>query len=187
MAEDREIVGLYWERQEKAIRATQEKYGRYLMKIAQNILPDPADREECINDVYLKAWSSIPPHRPEVLSTYLGKLTRERAIDIHRKNHSQKRGGSEYALSLSELEEILPAGDTTVTEAERHRLDLVLDAWLRTLSPEMRKVFVSRYFYADPVRDIASHLGLSESKVKSMLFRARNGLKEQLIEEGFLC
>ena len=187
MPEDRELVALYWERDENAIRATQEKYGRYLAKIAQNILPDRLDWEECVNDVYLKAWSSMPPHRPEVLSTYLGKLARERAIDIYRKNHSQKRGGSEYALSLSELEEILPAGDATAEEAERNRLDRVLDGWLRALSPEMRKVFVSRYFYSDPVRDIARNLHMSESKVKSMLFRARKGLGRRLTEEGFEC
>lgn len=187
MPEDREIVELYWKRSEEAIRMTREKYGRYLAKIAQNILPAPEDREECLNDVYLKAWNSMPPHRPEVLSTYLGKLTRERAIDLYRKNHSQKRGGSEYALSLSELEEVLPAGDTTVEEAEGRRLDRVLEDWLRTLSPETRKVFVSRYFYSDPVRDIARNLNMSESKVKSMLFRARKGLGKRLTEEGFEC
>lgn len=187
MPEDREIVALYWERDEKAIRLTQEKYGRYLTKIARNILPDQSDWEECVNDVYLKAWSSIPPHRPEVLSAYLGKLARERAIDLYRKSHSQKRGGSEYAISLSELEEILPDRDTTVETAERNRLDRVLDDWLRTLPPEMRKVFVSRYFYSDPVKDIARNLHISESKVKSMLFRSRKGLGKRLTEEGFLC
>lgn len=187
MPEDREIVALYWEREERAIQLTQEKYGRYLTKIVRNILPAPEDWEECVNDVYLKAWSSIPPHRPQVLSAYLGKLARERAIDLYRKNHSQKRGGSEYAISLSELEEILPDRDTTAEAAERNRLDRALDDWLRTLSPEMRKVFVSRYFYSDPVKDIARNLNISESKVKSMLFRARKGLGKRLTEEGFLC
>lgn len=187
MPEDREIVALYWERDENAVRKTQEKYGRYLAKIVRNILPAPEDQEECVNDVYLKAWSSMPPHHPEVLSTYLGKLARERAIDLYRKNHSQKRGVGEYALSLSELEEVLPDRDTTLEEAERRRLDSVLDAWLRTLPGETRKAFVGRYFYADPVKDIAACLGVSESKVKSMLFRARKALRKRLTEEGFSC
>ncbi|MBP3519914.1 MAG: sigma-70 family RNA polymerase sigma factor [Oscillospiraceae bacterium] len=187
MPEDREIVALYWEREESAIQKTQEKYSRYLTKIVRNILPDPEDQAECVNDVYLKAWSSMPPHRPEVLSTYLGKLARETAIDRYRKNRSQKRGMGEYALSLSELAEVLPDRDTTVDEAESRRLDQVLDAWLRTLPGETRKAFVSRYFYADPVKDIAACLGASESKVKSMLFRARKGLRKRLTEEGFSC
>ena len=105
MPEDREIIVLYWARNEGAIRKTQEKYGRYLTKILRNILPGPEDWEECLNDVYLKAWNSIPPHEPQVLSAYLGKLARERAIDLYRKSRSQKRVGSEYALSLSELED----------------------------------------------------------------------------------
>lgn len=187
MPEDREIVALFWAREEKAIRWTAEKYGRYLTKIAQNILPSPEDWEECVNDVYLKAWNSIPPHRPEVLSAYLGKLARERAIDLYRKSRSRKRGGSEYALSLSELEEVLPDRDTTVAGAESRCLDSVLDAWLRTLPGEMRKAFVGRYFYADSVKDIAAYLGMSESKVKSMLFRARKALRKRLTEEGFSC
>lgn len=185
MPEDREIVALFWAREEKAIRWTAEKYGRYLTKIAQNILPSPEDWEECVNDVYLKAWNSIPPHHPEVLSAYLGKLARERAIDLYRKSRSQKRGVGEYALSLSELEEVLPAGDTTLEEAERRRLDSVLDEWLRELPAQARAVFVSRYFYADPVKEIASNLGIGESKVKSMLFRARKELRKRLGEEGF--
>lgn len=187
MPEDREIVALFWDREEDAIRRTAEKYGRYLTKIARNILPSPEDWEECVNDVYLKAWNSIPPHRPEVLSAYLGKLARERAIDLYRKSHSQKRGGTEYALSLSELEEVLHAGDTTLAEAERRRLDSVLDVWLRELPYQTRTVFVSRYFYADPVKEIASNLGMSESKVKSMLFRTRKELGKRLREEGFSC
>lgn len=187
MAEDREIIGLYRARDEGAIRKTQEKYGRYLTGILRNILPAPEDWEECLNDVYLKAWNSIPPHEPQVLPAYLGKLARERAIDLYRKNHSRKRGGAEYALSLSELEEVLPAGDTTVEEAEARRLDRVLDSWLRALPAQTRQVFVSRYFYADPVKDIAVCMGASESKVKSMLFRARKDLRKRLTEEGFLC
>ena len=99
--EDRQIVALYWDRNEAAIDHTDKKYGKYLAKIAFNILSDREDTQESVNDTYLAAWNSIPPNKPTVLSTYLGKLTRRISIDRFRKKSSQKRGGGEYALSLS--------------------------------------------------------------------------------------
>ena len=109
---DAQIVELYHARDEKAIRETQTKYQKYLMKIAFNVLHDPADSEESVNDTYLAAWNSMPPQRPAVLSAYLGKLTRRISIDLFRKKNRQKRKGSEYTVSLTELEECVSGGET---------------------------------------------------------------------------
>ena len=109
---DAQIVELYHARDEKAIRETQTKYQKYLIKIAFNVLHDSADSEESVNDTYLAAWNSMPPHKPAVLSAYLGKLTRRISIDLFRKKNRQKRKGSEYAVSLTELEECVSGGET---------------------------------------------------------------------------
>ena len=111
--EDEAIVRLYWQRDEGAIRETRDKYGNYLTKIAWNILANHEDSEESVNDTYLRAWDSMPPQKPGILSTYLGKITRQLSIDLYRKKHRQKRGGSDYALSLTELEDCVSGGDTT--------------------------------------------------------------------------
>ena len=114
MQDDR-IVELYWNREETAIDATEKKYGAYLMKIAYNILADREDSRECVNDTYLKVWNCIPPHRPEALSAFLAKIARQTAIDIFRRRTSPKRRGSEYAVSLSELEDCIESGNTVET------------------------------------------------------------------------
>lgn len=184
--QDHEIVFLYLERNETAIRRTEQKYGRYLAKIAHNILGDRDAASECVNDAYLRAWNSIPPNEPGDLRTYLSKITRRLAIDGFRRRKSEKRRESEYALSLEELEAELSAGNTTEQEADARMLAERINAWLRVLPAETRDIFVSRYYFADSVRGIAKNLGMSESKVKSVLYRARIALKEYLKEEGFV-
>ncbi len=183
--QDSEIVNLYWERDEAAIEETEKQYGKYLLKIASNILYDTEDAKESVNDTYLAAWKSIPPHKPEVLSTYLGKITRQLSIDIYRKKSSKKRRNSEYAISLTELNDCLCGGDSTIERAELKELAEVISAWLLTLSPEMRNVFVGRYYFADSIREVADYYKISQSKVKSILYRARIALKEYLEQEGF--
>ena len=183
---DDEIVALYLKRDETAIRETERKYGRYLSRIAYNVLSDWEDSKECVNDTYLRAWDSIPPHRPECLSAYLRKITRQGSIDIFRKRNSEKRRMSEYAVSLSELEECLSAGNTTEQEVDLNLLSQAINAFLRTLSDEARDVFIGRYYFADSIREIARYCRMSESKVKSMLFRTRAGLKSYLEKEGFV-
>ena len=183
--EDSGIVSLYWDRDETAITQTQRKYGQYLLKIAVNILADREDSQESVNDTYLAAWNSIPPQRPAVLSTYLGKLTRRIAIDCLRKRTSQKRGGGEYALSLEEMGEV--AGDHgPEAELEAKALGAVIADFLQTQPQEVRNVFIGRYYYLDPVKDIARYCHISESKVKIILYRARQDLRERLGKEGFL-
>lgn len=184
--QDDKIVALYWQREEAAIRETEKKYGRYLLKIAYNILYDWEDSKESVNDTYLKAWDSIPPHKPAALSTYLGKITREASIDLFRARKRAKRQPSEYVLSLSELGECVPGGNTTEQDVDMHLLAEAINNYLRTLSREARTVFTGRYYYMDSIKEIAAWQGISESKVKSMLYRTRQGLRDYLAQEGFL-
>lgn len=184
--EDKDIVDLYWERNEQAIARTDEKYGSYLFKIAYNILADQEDSRESVNDTYFRAWNSMPPSRPNVLSTYLGKITRNLSIDLYRGKHRKKRVNSEYMLSLTELQECISSGNTTEEMAEIHLLAESLNRYIRTLSPEVRDVFVGRYYFMDSMKDIASYHGMSISKVKSILHRTRLELKQYLRQEGFI-
>lgn len=186
MMEDAKIVDLYWERDEDAINQTQIKYERYLMKVADNILNDTEDSSESVNDTYLKAWNSMPPHRPSMLSTFLGKITRRVSIDLYRKKHADKRCGSEYEVSLQEMQEngIEPAG-AMENESEYMDLGKYISDYLKTISEDNRNIFIRRYFHCDPLKDICTSYGFSESKVKSILFRVRGGLKEYLEKEGY--
>ena len=182
---DEEIVALYWERSEDAIRETAAKYRAYLSRIAVQILNDPEDSEECVSDTYLAAWNSMPEHRPAVLSTYLGKITRQISIDLFRRKNSQKRCASEYALSLSELEDCFSSGETPEQELDGKLLDRAINTFLRTLPENARRVFIGRYYFFDPVKNVAAYCGVSESNAKSMLFRTRQKLREYLRKEGF--
>lgn len=183
--EDDRIIELYWMREEAAISETEQKYGRYLLKIAQNILGDLEDSKESVNDTYLRAWKSMPPHKPAVLSAFLGKIARELSIDRFRSRHRQKRRASEYAISLSELEECVTDGDTTDQIVELQLLAEAISKYLRALSVEARSTFLGRYYYMDSIKEVAAYWGMSESKVKSMLHRTRMGLKVYLEQEGF--
>lgn len=183
--EDALIVDLYWERNEDAIRQTQIKYGDYLAKIACNILADTEDSKECVNDTYLAAWNSIPPKRPSVLSTYLGKITRQLSIDVFRRKNSLKRHASRYALSLDELADTFSDGKTPEQEVDAKRLSAAINDFLRKLPDEARNTFIGRYFYFDSLKQVARYYGMSEAKTKSMLYRTRQSLKAYLLEEGF--
>lgn len=183
--QDEKIVELYWQRDESAIRETQEKYENYLYKIAYNILSDKEDSHESVNDTYLAAWNSMPPHKPNVLSTYLGKLTRRISIDIFRKRNRIKRQASEYALSLTELEDCISGDNSPEKDYEAKVLGEAINSFLRTLSVDARNVFIGRYYFLDSVKDVAKYCGISESKAKTLLFRTRNSLREYLKKEGF--
>jgi len=183
--QDERIVELYWQRDESAIRETELKYGSYLTKIAYNILADLEDSKESVNDTYMKAWNSMPPHKPNILSTYLGKITRQVSIDILRKRSSQKRQSSEYAASLDELGDCIPAGETPEQVVDARILAEAIASYLRTLSPQARITFVGRYYFMDSIGDIADYYGMSKSKVESMLHRTRKGLKAYLEKEGY--
>ncbi len=182
--EDREIIGLCLERREEALAATQAKYGGYCLTVARNILPDPRDAEECVDDAMLALWNSVPPNVPEVLPAYLGKLTRRAALKRWRDKRAQKRGGGEAALALEELGECVPARGGPESEAEARELAAAVNGFILGLRARERDVFICRYWYMMPVADVAARYGFSESKVKSMLQRTRKKLKKYLVEEG---
>jgi RNA polymerase sigma-70 factor (ECF subfamily) len=187
---DTAIVDMYWGRDESAISETQKKYNGYLTKTAFNVLANLEDSAEIVNDTYLKAWNSMPSHRPERLATYLGKIARQAAIDLFRKRGANKRQSSQYTVSLSELEDCVPCSanseNSPTQAAESKLLTETIDRWLATLPDDTRNVFVGRYYHMDSLKRVAEYCGMSESKAKSVLFRARNALKEHLEKEGFV-
>ena len=182
---DEKIIELYWKRDETAIQETAQKYEKYLIKIAYNILNDTEDSRESVNDTYLKAWHSMPPNKPTVLKTYLGKITRQISIDIFRAKNRQKRGNSQYALSLDELAECVPDGMNTHQEIELKLLGQIISEFLYTLPEQTRFIFVCRYYFCDSIKSISAYYNLSESKVKNTLFLTRKALKNHLESEGF--
>lgn len=184
--EDEQIVTLYWNRDETAIQETQTKYDRYLTKIACNILADMEDSRESVNDTYLAAWNTMPPRRPNILSAFLGKLTRYISLDRWKKCSAQKRGGGQVALSLEELEECISGGDDPEKEVDRKELLRYLNRFLDALPETQRRVFVCRYWYLESIPEIAARFGFSESKVTAMLHRLREKLRARLQLEGLL-
>lgn len=182
---DTDIISLYFQRDEKAISESEKKHGRYCRAIARNILGNKQDCEECLNDVYLKAWNSIPPHSPKNLSAYLGKITRNTALKIYEKRTAEKRAGDEVAAALDELTNVLPACDSTENSAEKLDFSRVLNDFLSELPREARIIFIKRYWLIYPVKEIAKELGVGESKVKMSLMRTREKLKTVLEKEGF--
>ena len=187
--EDNQIVDLYWERDERAISESDAKYGAFCARIAMNILDNAQDAEECVNDTYLRAWNATPPNRPTKLGAFLGKITRNLSLDRYKAKKTAKRGNSLFLVSLDELSECVPDGSTGFgngfdDETEARLIGECINRFLHKLSGEARDVFICRYFYSDSIGEIARRFGLSESKVKSMLHRARGKLKKSLESEG---
>ena len=179
--EDRQIIELYWQRSERAIAATRRKYEKYCRAIAHRILRSAEDTEECLNDTYLKVWNSVPPRRPQKFSAFLAKVTRNLALDRVEKQKAAKRGGGQVPLAWEELKDCIPCGGDPVEDGE---LKEALERFLRSLPAENCTIFMKRYWYLYAVKDIAKEGGFGESKVKMILLRTRNQLKEFLEEEG---
>ncbi len=184
--EDTKIISLYWDRDQQAISETAVKYGHYCHQIAWNILSDQRDAEESVNDTYLSAWNTIPPHRPQILSTFLGKITRRISIDRWRRRTADKRGGGELTLALEELEGCLPSAEDVQKTVERRQLLRSIDQFLAQLPQQQRDIFVSRYWFLAPVKQIAQVYGLGESQTKMQLKRIREKLVRHLQEEDYL-
>lgn len=183
--DDARIVALYWDRSDEAIPETASKYGRYLTSISYNILASREDAEECVNDTYHDAWNSMPPHRPSILSTFLGKITRRISIDRWRKLTADKRGGGALALAMDELEECVSSSGSVEDEIERKELARLFNDFLNLLPTTERRVFLCRYWYMDSIQSIAKQFGFSRSKVASMLHRIRAKLRTVLEKEGY--
>lgn len=183
--EDEKIVQLYWQRDEQAIGVTEEKYGPYCTAIARRILHSRRDEEECVNDTWLAAWNAMPPHRPSVLSAFLGRLTRNLAFNRYTRDRAAKRGGGETELVLDELAEIVSGREDVCSEVERQELVRELNVFLSALSAKKRAIFLQRYWYAHSVGDIAARWGVKETAVSMTLHRLRRDLRQYLTERGF--
>ena len=183
--EDTAIVELYWQRSDRAVAETEQKYGAYCRRIAYNIVENLQDAEECVNDTWLAAWNAMPDQRPNALSRFLACLTRNAAIGRYREKHRLKRGGGETELVLEELAECLSDGRDLDEELERRELERLIGSFVAGLKESERLVFTARYFFLTPVAEIADKLSMSESKVKSMLFRLRGRLRKRLEKEGY--
>ncbi len=178
--DDAAIIDLYLHRDEKAIRQTEEKYGQKLTLLALNITDCILDAEECVNDTYLQAWNSIPPTIPTYFFAYLAKITRHLSYHVYNKKHAKKR-----SAILVELSECIPSKHDTQKKVEAKELSYILDSFIRRLPANTQIVFMRRYFWADSIHQIASLTNMSESKIKSILFRTRKNLKNTLQKEGY--
>lgn len=180
--DDGKIIELYFKRSEQAIKESQDKYGRQCGIIAYNILHSKEESEECVNDTWLKAWNSIPPKRPNRLAVFLGRISRNLAIDRYRRFRSQKRGGGEIAVCLDELAECVGYEETF---PEGVSLAEALKSFLISQTPQAKEIFMLRYWYVFGIKEIAERLRLSEAAVKMSLYRTRTALRLHLENEGF--
>ena len=184
--DDKSIVDLYFSRNKDAITETHQKYGRYCYCIAYNILTNKEDAEESVSDTYMTAWGTIPPHRPSVLATFLGKITRRISIDRWRARNAVKRGGGEVPVALEELEKCVAGTQDVETEYQRKEITRAYIRFLESLPITERRIFLCRYWYVESIETIAEKFGFSQSKVKTMLHRTRAKLRKQLVKEGYL-
>ena len=179
--EDNRIVALYWERSETAIAETEKKYGAYCHKVAYNILESHEDAKECVNDAYLRAWNAIPPQKPTRFAAFLGKITRNLALDRLAASLAKKR--AKTLPLLEEIAEALPDG-TRESLTDELAMKEAINKFLRRLSTKERQVFLRRYFLFDPIKKIAGDFSLTETALGVMLHRMRKELKTFLENEG---
>ena len=183
--EDSEIIRLYWDRSERAIRESETKYGPYCRAIARNILPSPEDAEETVSDTWLRAWNTMPPQKPQRLSAFLGRITRNLAFDRWRRMNAKKRGGVGLDLVLEELAECVSGSCTAEEALEQRALGEALNGFLAALPREKRRLFLGRYWYARSVGELAKQSGMTEGAVSVTLHRLRGKLRGYLTERGF--
>ena len=184
--EDSRIIELYWRKDADAISETARKYGAYCFTIAENILHNAEDSEECVNDTWLRAWNAMPPQRPNMLRMFLARITRNLAFDRFHARNAEKRGGGEAALVLDELAECLAGGTDAEAVYENKELGRCIRRFVRALPAREGNVFVRRYFFTEPAATIAGRYGLTENNVMVMLSRTRKKLKLALMKEGYL-
>ncbi len=184
--DDEKIVALFWARDESAIHHVSEKYGRRLRALSYGIVKDVQTSEECENDTYVEAWNSIPPNEPkDYLYAFLARIIRHISLNCCRSRNSLRRRAHICTLS-AELEQCIPVPDDCACRIDDMAFREAINGFLGTLSREKRDMFLRRYWYLDSIADIARRFGLSESKVKTTLFRCRNHLREYLEKEGYV-
>lgn len=182
--EDGKIIDLYWARSQLAISESEKKYGSYCHTIARRILDREEDAEECVNDTWLRAWNTIPPQRPGILSAFFGKLTRNLSLDRWRRLKAAKRGGSQVEVALHELEDCLPDRRSPDENLEAGETAALISAFLRRYPEADRALFIRRYFHLEPLNELAGQFGLTVGQAKSRLHRMRQRLKTELEGQG---
>lgn len=180
---DEEIVNLYWNRQEKAIYETDKKYGKYCNMISFNMLQNNEEAKECVNDTYLNTWNSIPPQRPNILKTYIGRITRNLSINQYERRKAKKRDCT-LEIALEELNECISSNNDIEKELDYNELVIALNNFLSGLSKDKRKIFIERYWYLHSIKEISSRNKITESNTKTILLRIRSQLKNYLKEGG---
>lgn len=181
---DEQIIELYWQREERAIQITDDKYGQFLYRIAYNILHDHGDSEECQNDTYLGIWNAIPPNRPVVFPAFISQIMRRIAIDRYKEKTSKKRIPSEMTVSLEDLDTTLHSSDTVSSEYEAKEIGKLISDYLRKLSDRQQFIFIGRFYIAESVQNIADDLGVTASAVYKEIDKITQGLKIHLEKNG---
>jgi len=182
---DEQIVELYWQRNEQAIKETDIKYKQFLLSIAYNIVHDTSDSEECLNDTYIGAWNSIPPARPTSLQAFLATIMRRTAIDCYKARKRQKRTASELTVSMSEVEDFIAGENDAYSKTDAIELGQIISDFSRSLSDRRLYIFMSRYYFARPIKEIARLLECSESTVNKEIAAVKCDLQERLEKEGY--
>lgn len=186
MYDDEHIIELLNNRDERVLQVIKEQYGALCYQIAYRMTGNHQESEECVNDMLLDVWNSVPPNCPNHLPAYLTSLVRRTAINKYEKAHRLKRGGVQFTTALDEISEMIPAKEQVESEIEQRELTTALTEWLQTLSPGSKRIFLQRYYMSDSVKAIAQKHDLSEGAVKMKLMRLRQQLKEYLVKEGLL-
>ncbi len=181
---DEQIVELYWNRDENAIKETDIKYGKRLFRIAYNILNDIYDSEECQNDTYLGIWNAIPPTRPAVFVAFITQIMRHTAINRYKSKKNKKKIPSDYTVTIDELYNTLQSEDSVIASYEAKELGRMISSYIKELSDKEQYIFVGRYYMADSVKTIAKELRLTESAVYKALDKIKKGLKNHLERNG---
>ncbi|MBQ6877462.1 MAG: sigma-70 family RNA polymerase sigma factor [Oscillospiraceae bacterium] len=184
--EDFEIIGLYFKKDEKAIEKTSEKYGAYCKAIAENILKNPEDSEECLNSALFCLWNSVPPEEPKNLKIYLAKITRNLALNMLKRNLAEKRGGNEKPSAFDEISECVPAGNSVEESFDAKELEKNIGDFVKKLPERERNIFIRRYFFFEAEGTIGKRYGYSENRISVILHRVRKKLRRYLEKEGFL-
>jgi len=182
--EDKEIITLYLNRSEKAISETELKYGGYCRTIAGNILGDSGETEECLNDAFLKVWNAIPPQVPVFFKAFIGKITRNLALNMYEEKTAARRNNGQVSSSLDELAECLDSGFNVEAGLERKEVIAALNEFLGGLEKNKRIYFMQRYFYMKPIKEIAQDNNISEGSLKTMLCRIRADLKKYISDRN---
>lgn len=183
---DSEIIELYFERSEEAIEKTSEKYGAYCKTVAENILKNPEDSEECVNTALLRLWNSVPPEKPENLKIFLAKITRNAAINTLKEKLAEKRGGKNEILAFEELSECVPSKNNVEESYDAAELERSINSFAKNLPEKERNIFIRRYFFFESPKEIGKRYGFSENRVSVILHRIRKKLRKHLEREGFV-